>query len=61
MKKLINVVDDVLNDSLNGFGTAHGDLVTVSLAPKFVTRAGGASQGKVALVSGGGSGHESDR
>ncbi len=58
MKKLINVVDDVLNDSLNGFGTAHGDLVTVSLAPKFVTRAGGASQGKVALVSGGGSGHE---
>ncbi len=58
MKKLINAVDDVLNDSLKGFGTAHGDLVTVSLAPKFVTRAGGASQGKVALVSGGGSGHE---
>ena len=58
MKKLINAVDDVLNDSLSGFGAAHGDLVTVSLAPKFVTRAGGASQGKVALVSGGGSGHE---
>ncbi len=58
MKKLINAVDDVLNDSLNGFGAAHGDLVTVSLAPKFVTRAGGASPGKVALVSGGGSGHE---
>ncbi|MDJ0941827.1 MAG: dihydroxyacetone kinase subunit DhaK [Kiloniellales bacterium] len=58
MKKLINAVDDVLNDSLSGFGTAHGDLVRVSLAPKFVTRAGGASQGKVALVSGGGSGHE---
>jgi len=58
MKKLINAVDDVLNESLNGFGAAHGDLVTVSLAPKFVTRAGGASQGKVALVSGGGSGHE---
>ncbi len=58
MKKLINAVDDVLNESLNGFGAAHGDLVTVSLAPKFVTRVGGASQGKVALVSGGGSGHE---
>ena len=58
MKKLINAIDDVLNDSLSGFGAAHGDLVTVSLAPKFVTRAGGASQGKVALVSGGGSGHE---
>jgi len=58
MKKLINAVDGVLNESLNGFGAAHGDLVTVSRAPKFVTRAGGASQGKVALVSGGGSGHE---
>ena len=58
MKKLINAVDDVLNESLSGFGAAHGNLVTVSLAPRFVTRAGGASQGKVALVSGGGSGHE---
>ncbi len=58
MKKLINAVDGVLDDSLSGFGAAHGDLVTVSLAPKFVTRAGGATQGKVALVSGGGSGHE---
>ena len=58
MKKLINAVDDILNESLSGFGAAHGDLVTVSLAPKFVTRAGGPTQGKVALVSGGGSGHE---
>ena len=58
MKKLINAVDGVLDDSLSGFGAAHGDLVTVSLAPKFVTRAGGATQGKVTLVSGGGSGHE---
>ena len=58
MKKLINAVDGVLNESLNGFGAAHGDLVTVSRAPKFVTRAGGARQGKVALISGGGSGHE---
>ena len=58
MKKLINKVDDVLTESLLGFGAAHGDLVSVTLEPKFVTRAGGTPKGKVALVSGGGSGHE---
>ena len=58
MKKLINSVDNVLNESLEGFGKAHHDLVSVSLDPKFVTRAGGPAKGKVALISGGGSGHE---
>ena len=58
MKKLINAVDDVLNESLAGFGAVHGDLVAVSLDPKFVTRSGGPARGKVALISGGGSGHE---
>lgn len=58
MKKLINKVDDVLTESLLGFGAAHGNLVSVTLEPKFVTRAGGTPKGKVALVSGGGSGHE---
>ena len=58
MKKLINAVDDVLDESLSGFGAAHADLVKVNLTPKFVTRAGGPVKGKVALISGGGSGHE---
>ena len=58
MKKIINAVDDVLTEALAGFGAAHADLVSVSLAPKFVTRRDGPRQGKVALVSGGGSGHE---
>ena len=58
MKKLINEVDDVLTESLSGFGAAHGDIVSVNLEPKFVTRAGGTPKGKVALISGGGSGHE---
>ena len=58
MKKLINVVDDVLAESLSGFGAAHADLVKVTLEPKFVTRADAPVAGKVALVSGGGSGHE---
>ena len=58
MKKLINATDDVLSESLSGFAAAHADLVTLNLDPTFVARAGGRRPGKVALISGGGSGHE---
>ena len=58
MKKLINQVDDILDEALAGFGRAHDDLVRVHSEPTFVTRATPARQGKVALISGGGSGHE---
>lgn len=58
MKKLINAVDDVVTDSLRGFGLAHPDLVSIDATNRVVLRAGGPKQGKVALVSGGGSGHE---
>jgi dihydroxyacetone kinase-like protein len=58
MKKLINDVPDVVDETLDGFARAHADIVTVSHDPRFVSRAGGAVQGKVGLVSGGGSGHE---
>ena len=57
MKKLINAVDDVLQESLSGFCEAHSDIVTLGEEGKFVRRAQ-LKQGKVALVSGGGSGHE---
>lgn len=58
MKKLMNSVDNALTDSLRGFGLAHSDIVSVNWEPKFVQRAGGTPKGKVALISGGGSGHE---
>ncbi|SMF55240.1 dihydroxyacetone kinase DhaK subunit [Tistlia consotensis] len=58
MKKLINGIDGILSESLRGFGAAHADLVAVSLDPKYVLRATPKARGKVALVSGGGSGHE---
>ncbi len=57
MKKLINNVDDVVRDSLAGVAAAHSDL-SVNFDPYYITRAGGPVEGKVALVSGGGSGHE---
>lgn len=58
MKKLINQVDDVLAQALSGFGAAHADLVRLHAGPVFVTRAAPTRPGKVALISGGGSGHE---
>ncbi len=58
MKKFINNVDDVLSEALAGFGRAHKDLVSVNQEPAFVTRSTPTRQGKVALISGGGSGHE---
>ena len=57
MKKLINAVDDVLAESLDGFCSAHADLVTADPERKFVRRLN-LKPGKVALISGGGSGHE---
>ncbi len=58
MKKLMNRVEDVLTESLRGFGAAHADIVAVNFEPTFVMRKAGPKSGKVALISGGGSGHE---
>ncbi len=57
MKKLINAVDDVLGESLDGFCSAHSDILELGTERKFVKRRS-LKDGKVALVSGGGSGHE---
>lgn len=58
MKKLINDTRSVVEESLQGFGQAHRELVTVNPDPIFVTRKDAPVNGKVGLVSGGGSGHE---
>ncbi|MFZ0546660.1 MAG: dihydroxyacetone kinase subunit DhaK [Candidatus Promineifilaceae bacterium] len=58
MKKLINAVDDVVKEQLEGMAIAHPDLLKVNYDPKIVYRADSPVSGKVALVSGGGSGHE---
>jgi phosphoenolpyruvate---glycerone phosphotransferase subunit DhaK len=58
MKKLINSPDAVLRESLEGVELAYGDRVRVSYDPPFVVRADAPVEGKVGVVSGGGSGHE---
>jgi dihydroxyacetone kinase-like protein len=58
MKKLINAPESVVADALAGLAAAHPDL-SVDVERRFVHRAAHlATAGKVALVSGGGSGHE---
>src|SRR5512141_480260 len=58
MKKLINRPEDVLVEELQGIAAAHPDLVKVFFEPNYIVRADAPVKGKVALVSGGGSGHE---
>jgi dihydroxyacetone kinase-like protein len=58
MKKLINDPESVLQDSLRGVEAAHSDRVRVSYDPAYVARTDAPVQGKVGIVSGGGSGHE---
>jgi len=58
MKKFVNKVDEILTESLTGFGNAHSDILEVKLTPDFVVRKSKPINPKVALISGGGSGHE---
>jgi dihydroxyacetone kinase-like protein len=58
MKKLINAPDAVVAEALQGIALAHADLVRVHTDPAYIVRAAAPVAGKVALVSGGGSGHE---
>jgi dihydroxyacetone kinase-like protein len=58
VKKLINKPEDVVTEELEGIAAAHPDLVRVQFNPNVIIRADAPVQGKVGLVSGGGSGHE---
>src|SRR5437899_6018988 len=57
MKKFINDIDAVMRESLGGLVAAHPGLLRVEFEPTFLARAQKATN-KVALLSGGGSGHE---
>lgn len=57
MKNLSNHTDTILAESLDGFAAVHADIVTLGADREFVRRKN-TKPGKVALISGGGSGHE---
>jgi phosphoenolpyruvate---glycerone phosphotransferase subunit DhaK len=58
MKKFLNDPADVVRESLTGLAAAHADLLRYDADAQIVVRSDAPVQGKVALVSGGGSGHE---
>lgn len=58
MKKFLDDADTLLEQSLDGFALAHADLVALHLDPTFVARRSRKPRGRVAVISGGGSGHE---
>jgi dihydroxyacetone kinase-like protein len=57
VKKLINSTDDVVAESLLGVAAAHPEL-RIDLDNRVVFRGDSPVNGKVGLISGGGSGHE---
>jgi phosphoenolpyruvate---glycerone phosphotransferase subunit DhaK len=57
MKKLINQPDNLVDEALAGVALAHADLVRIE-SPNIVVRRDAPRNGKVGVISGGGSGHE---
>lgn len=58
MKKLINKPEEIVKEELQGIAAAHPDLVRVHYNPNYIVRKDAPVKGKVAIISGGGSGHE---
>ena len=58
MKKLINGIDNIVDEMLNGMIKAHPEYVGRVDGTEVVIRTGAKKADKVVLISGGGSGHE---
>jgi dihydroxyacetone kinase-like protein len=58
MKKLINQPENVVKEGLAGMQAAHSDLLRVDIEQQVIVRKDAPKQGKVGVISGGGSGHE---
>jgi dihydroxyacetone kinase-like protein len=58
LRKFLNDPEDVVKESLAGLAAANGRILRYDADARIVVRASGPVQGKVAIISGGGSGHE---
>jgi dihydroxyacetone kinase-like protein len=58
MRKFLNDPADVVRESLAGLAAAHPSILRYDADAQILTRADAPVSGKVALISGGGSGHE---
>lgn len=58
MNRIINIPDLVVEDAVRGYLKAHQDLVSATENPRVIRHHLAPQQGKVGVVTGGGSGHE---
>src|SRR5579862_7182366 len=58
MRKIINEPDQVVKESLAGLAASVPDILRYDVANQILVRVDAPVKGKVALISGGGSGHE---
>src|SRR5579872_1239376 len=58
MRKFLNDPAQLVKESLAGVAAAHPDLIRYDVANQILVRKDAPKRGKVALISGGGSGHE---
>jgi dihydroxyacetone kinase-like protein len=58
VKKIINEPASVVAESLQGMAAAHPDLLRIRTDPAVIVRADAPVRDRVAVISGGGSGHE---
>ena len=58
LKKFLNDPEEVVEESVAGLAAAHGDLLRYDAEERIIVRADAPVKDKVALISGGGSGHE---
>jgi phosphoenolpyruvate---glycerone phosphotransferase subunit DhaK len=58
LKKFLNDPEAIVDESVAGLAAAHGDLLRYDAEAKIIVRSDAPVKDKVALVSGGGSGHE---
>jgi dihydroxyacetone kinase-like protein len=58
MRKFLNDPEQAGKEALAGLAAAHGDILRYDADAQIVVRADAPREGKVALVSGGGAGHE---
>ncbi|KXF75784.1 dihydroxyacetone kinase [Paramesorhizobium deserti] len=58
MQRFINNPDEVVEDTVKGFVKAHSDIVRLAENPRVIAARNAPYQGKVGVITGGGSGHE---
>ena len=58
MQRIINKADEVVSDMIRGFAKAQRDLVVQCDNPRVLRYKNAPVEGKVGIVSGGGSGHK---